>query len=38
MIRNAFGISTEALLQAMRERQQRALDAEGPPIARRRSS
>jgi hypothetical protein len=38
MIRNAFGVSTEALLQAMRERRQRALDAEGPPIARRRTS
>ncbi|HEY1454969.1 MAG TPA: hypothetical protein VGG31_00615 [Candidatus Dormibacteraeota bacterium] len=35
MIRNAFGVTTERLLQAMRERQRRALDAEGPPLGRR---
>jgi hypothetical protein len=37
MIRNAFGVSTEALLQTMRDRRQKALDAEGPPISRRRA-
>jgi hypothetical protein len=34
-IRNAFGITTQQLLQAMRERQRRALEAEGPPLGRR---
>jgi hypothetical protein len=32
VIRNAFGVTTESLLQAMRERQRRALEAEGPPL------
>lgn len=35
MIRNAFGVPTEELLRAMRERRQRALDVEGPPLGRR---
>ena len=35
MIRNAFGVTTHQLLQAMRERQRRALEAEGPPLGRR---
>ena len=34
MIRNAFGVPTEQLLQAMREWQRQALEAEGPPIRR----
>jgi hypothetical protein len=33
-IRNAFGVPTEQLLQAMREWQRRALDAEAPPFRR----
>lgn len=34
MIRNAFGVPTEQLLQSMREWQRLALEAEGPPIRR----
>jgi hypothetical protein len=34
IIRNAFGVTTESLLKAMRERQRQALEAEGPPIPR----
>jgi hypothetical protein len=34
VIHNAFGISTEQLLNAMREWQRRAVDAEAPPIRR----
>ena len=33
-IRNAFGVPTEQLLQAMREWQRLALDAEAPPFRR----
>jgi hypothetical protein len=33
-IHNAFGVPTEQLLNAMRDRQRRALDAESPPIRR----
>jgi hypothetical protein len=33
-IRNAFGVSTEQLLQAMREWQRLAIDAEAPPFRR----
>jgi len=33
-IRNAFGVPTEQLLQAMREWQRLALDAEAPPLRR----
>jgi hypothetical protein len=32
IIRNAFGVTTESLLKAMRERQRMALEAEGPPL------
>ncbi|HKV87590.1 MAG TPA: hypothetical protein VJT78_06300 [Candidatus Dormibacteraeota bacterium] len=35
MIRNTFGVTTEQLLRAMRDRQRRALDAQGPPLGRR---
>jgi hypothetical protein len=35
MIRNVFGVTTQQLLQAMRDRQRRALEAEGPPLGRR---
>ena len=35
MIRNTFGITTEQLLRAMRDRQRRALEAQGPPLGRR---
>src|SRR4029077_4385157 len=34
LIRNAFGIPTEQLLNAMREWQRRAVDAESPPLRR----
>jgi hypothetical protein len=34
IIRNAFGVPTESLLIAMRERQRIALEAEAPPIRR----
>jgi len=34
MIRNVFGVTTEQLLRAMRDRQRLALEAEGPPIRR----
>jgi hypothetical protein len=34
VIRNAFGIPTEQLLNAMREWQRRAVDAESPPLRR----
>jgi hypothetical protein len=34
VIRNAFGVPTEQLLNAMRERQRRAVDAEAPPLRR----
>jgi len=34
IIRNAFGVATQQLLQAMRERQRVALDAQGPPLGR----
>ncbi len=34
MIRNAFGIPTDQLLNAMREWQRRAVDAEAPPLRR----
>jgi hypothetical protein len=37
IIRNHFGVATDQLLHEMRERRQRALDAEGPPLSRRRS-
>jgi len=35
MIRNTFGVATEQLLRTMRDRQRRALEAEGPPLGRR---
>jgi len=35
VIRNAFGVSTESLLQAMREWQRLAIAAEAPPMRRR---
>lgn len=35
MIRNGFGVTTQQLIQAMRDRQRRALDAEPPPLGRR---
>ena len=35
VVRNVFGVSTEDLLRTMRERQRRALEAEGPPLGRR---
>jgi len=38
VIRNHFGVTTDQLLNEMRERRQRALDAEGPPLSRRRSA
>lgn len=34
MIRNTFGVPTEQLIRAMRDRQRRALEAEGPPLGR----
>jgi hypothetical protein len=34
VIQNAFGVRTERLLDAMRELQQRAIDAEAPPFRR----
>jgi hypothetical protein len=34
VIHNAFGVPTEQLLNAMRERHRRAVDAEAPPIRR----
>lgn len=34
VIRNAFGVSTEQLLLAMRSCQRQALEAEGPPLGR----
>ena len=34
LIRNAFGVKTEQLLQAMREWQRQALEAEAPPLRR----
>ena len=34
VIRNAFGVPTEQLLQAMREWQRRAVEAEAPPLRR----
>jgi hypothetical protein len=38
IIRNHFGVATDQLLHEMRERRQKALDAEGPPLSRRRST
>jgi hypothetical protein len=38
IIRNHFGVATDQLLHEMRERRQKALDAEGPPLSRRRSA
>jgi hypothetical protein len=38
IIRNDFGVATDQLLHEMRERRQKALDAEGPPLSRRRSA
>jgi hypothetical protein len=38
IIRNHFGVATDQLLKEMRERRQKALDAEGPPLSRRRSA
>ncbi len=38
VIRNHFSVTTDQLLHEMRERRQRALDAEGPPLSRRRSA
>jgi hypothetical protein len=38
MIRNHYGVATDQLLHEMRERRQKALDAEGPPLSRRRSA
>jgi hypothetical protein len=38
IIRNHFGVATDQLLKEMRERRQRALDAEGPPLSRRSSA
>ena len=38
IIRNHFGVATDQLLKEMRERRQRALDAEGPPLSRRRNA
>lgn len=38
IIRNHFGVETDQLLSEMRERRQKALDAEGPPLSRRRNS
>src|SRR5260370_19071399 len=34
IIRNAFGVTTESLLRAMREWQRQALEAEAPPLRR----
>jgi hypothetical protein len=34
IVRNTFGVTTESLLRAMREWQQKALEAEGPPLRR----
>ena len=34
LIRNAFGVPTEQLLNAMRERQRRAIEAAAPPLRR----
>jgi hypothetical protein len=34
IIRNAFGVTTESLLKAMREWQRQALEAEAPPLRR----
>jgi hypothetical protein len=38
IIRNHYGVATDQLLHEMRERRQKALDAEGPPLSRRRSA
>jgi hypothetical protein len=38
IIRNHFGVATDQLLKEMRERRQKALDAEGPPLSRRRNA
>jgi hypothetical protein len=38
IIRNHFGVATDQLLREMRERRQKALDAEGPPLSRRPSA
>lgn len=38
IIRNHFGVTTDQLLHEMRERRQNALDAEGPPLSRRRTA
>lgn len=38
IIRNHFGVATDQLLHEMRERRQKALDAEGPPLSRRRNA
>ena len=37
IIRNHFGVATDQLLHEMRERRQKALDAEGPPLSSRRN-
>jgi hypothetical protein len=38
IVRNHFGVATDQLLHEMRERRQKALDAEGPPLSRRRTA
>jgi len=38
IIRNHFGVATDQLLHEMRDRRQKALDAEGPPLSRRRNA